>query len=53
MKLLRRSRSSPDPAVVRVSCADCHTPEHPGVLSRLNGRLVCLRCYRVAVRRAA
>lgn len=52
MKLLRRSRPSPDPPVVRTRCADCAAPEHPGVLSRLNGRLVCLRCYRVGVRAA-
>lgn len=54
MRLLRRSRPpAPDPAQVRVPCADCGEPEHPGVLNRLDGRLLCTRCYRVAVRRRA
>lgn len=53
MNPFRRSRPAVDPPVVRAACADCHTPEHPGVLNRLDGRLVCVRCYRVSLRARA
>lgn len=56
MRLLRNRRTPAPyvaPAQVRVPCADCGESEHPGVLNRLNGRLVCTRCYRVGIRARA